>query len=60
MDAALSLTYTDESGTRRRQRFVPRDAGGWLRIEKEWNGCRWRTIGHEVVTELVAVEGVES
>ena len=46
---AHGFVYEPTRGEKRRVKFVPRSDGTWLRIESEWNGCRWRETGREVV-----------
>lgn len=46
------VRWTDAAGRPRRLRFCERSLGGVDRIEEEWAGDRWRTVGHEVVTEV--------
>jgi hypothetical protein len=53
------IRWTDAAGRPRRLRFCERSLGGHDRIEEEWAGDRWRTVGREVVTE-VRVRGVEA
>lgn len=58
----FTLAFTPESGPRRRIRFEPRGdapAGphgpAFWRIEEEFTGCRWRTLGRESV-KAIALE----
>lgn len=46
------VRWTDAAGRPRRLRFYERFLGGYDRIEEEWTGDRWRTVGHEVVAEV--------
>ncbi len=46
------IEFTDEAGTRRRVRYMPRDNEEWWRIEEQWTGCLWRHVGRELVTDL--------
>ncbi len=45
------IEFTDEAGTRRRIRYIPRSED-WWRIEEQWTGCLWRLVGRELVTDL--------
>ncbi|WP_245180570.1 hypothetical protein [Haloarcula amylovorans] len=54
-DAVVVTRYPADRPPRR-DRFEPRDGGGWTRYDEEWSGCRWRTIGSEPV-ESVSIEG---
>lgn len=45
------VEFTDEAGTRRRIRYVPR-TDDWWRIEETWTGCVWRHVGRELVETL--------
>jgi len=45
------VEFTDEAGTRRRIRYVPR-TDDWWRIEEVWTGCLWRHIGRELVDDF--------
>ena len=45
------VEFTDEAGTRRRVRYVPR-TDEWWRIEEQWTGCLWRHVGRELVDDL--------
>ena len=53
------VRWTDAAGRPRRLRFCERSLGGSDRIEEEWAGDRWRTVGHEVVAE-VRVRGLDT
>ena len=46
------VRWTDAAGRPRRLRFCERSLGGYDRVEEEWTGDRWRTVGREVVTEV--------
>ncbi len=48
----FTIRYTDNTGTIHRTRFQPRDDTGWWRIEEVWNGCQWRLVGQEHVSDL--------
>lgn len=48
---AILVRWDDE-----RLRFEPRRDGRWRRFEEEWTGCRWRTIGSELVESVRVVE----
>jgi len=45
------IEFTDEAGTRRRVRYVPR-TDDWWRIEEQWTGCLWRVVGRDLITDL--------
>jgi hypothetical protein len=45
------IEFTDEAGTRRRVRYMPR-TDDWWRIDEEWTGCRWRFVGRELIEDL--------
>jgi len=49
---AVTVTYRPAYAPPRRLRFEPQSDGAFERVEEEWNGCRWRRIGSERVTEL--------
>jgi len=52
----IVIEYTPRSAPRRRVRYEPRGgsaADRWWRIEAEWTGCHWRTLGREPVREPV-------
>jgi hypothetical protein len=48
----VQITFTDVSSTTRRLRFRRREQGDWWRTEAVWNGCQWRPVGREHVTDL--------
>lgn len=48
----FDLLWTPEGGQPRKLSFEPRSDGGFLRIEKEWNGCQWRETGSERVENV--------
>jgi hypothetical protein len=55
------VRWTDAAGRPRRLRFCERSLGGYDRIEEEWAGDRWRTVGREIVNEVRvrALDGAE-
>jgi len=53
MTEGLTIEFTNTAATRRRYRFEPRSAGGWLRTEEEYREGRWRPVGREVVADVV-------
>jgi len=48
------LEFTDQSGTRRRIRFVPQSNSGdqWQRIEEVWRTREWQLVGQDTVTDV--------
>src|SRR6056297_2748714 len=48
------LEFTDQSGTRRRIRFVPQSNSDdqWQRIEEVWRNREWQLIGQDTVTDV--------
>jgi len=46
---AHGFVYEPTRGKKRRVVFEPRSDGRFERVEAEWNGCAWRTVGREVV-----------
>ena len=44
--------YTDETGTRRRIRYVPQADGVWCRIEERWETADWQRVSYRTITEL--------
>lgn len=56
--SAIVVRREPVTGPPVRDRYEPRDAGGWERIEERWSGCRWVIIGSELV-EDVAIEADE-
>lgn len=48
------VEFTDQSGTRRRIRFVPQTANDdqWQRIEEVWCGREWRLDGQDTVNDV--------
>lgn len=54
---SLTVTYRGQSA-RRRVRYVPQGQE-CERIVEEWNGCRFRPVGREVVDELNIERGGE-
>jgi hypothetical protein len=56
----IDVHWAPEHGTRHRVQFSLRpDEQGWLRIESEWTGYRWRQIGSETVTDIEVAVGTE-
>ncbi|RLM39281.1 hypothetical protein [Haloarcula sp. Atlit-120R] len=45
-------------GPAQRNRYEPRDEGGWRRVEERWNGCQWIYVGSEIV-DSIDIEGAE-
>jgi len=57
---AFTIEYTPPRAPRRRVRYEPRaDGDGFWRIEEHWNGCGWRIIGREPVTDVVSEPALE-
>ncbi len=57
---AFRITFTPERQAARRIRFEARsDANGWWRIDQEWTGCAWRTVGREPVANVVVERRVD-
>lgn len=52
MPEGLTVEYTDAASNRRRVRLEPRSAGGWDRYVDEFDGERWRPVGHEIVANV--------
>ena len=48
----FTITYRTKRGPYRRHRYSRRDTGEWFRIEKEWNGCKWRLVGREPLPDV--------
>ncbi|WP_434531060.1 hypothetical protein ACODNH_05455 [Haloarcula sp. NS06] len=46
-------------GPAQRDRYEPRDEGGWRRIEERWTGCQWAYVGSEIV-DSIDIEGTEA
>lgn len=48
------VEFTDQSGTRRRIRFVPQSGNGdeWQRIEEVWTDQDWRLVGQDTVSDV--------
>lgn len=46
------IEFTDQSGARRRIRFIPQNNDQWQRIEEVWNGREWRHVGQDTVTDV--------
>jgi hypothetical protein len=48
------VEFTDQSGTRRRIRFVPQSNPDdqWQRIEEVWQGQEWRLVGQDTVADV--------
>jgi hypothetical protein len=48
------VEFTDQSGTRRRIRFVPQSNSSdqWQRIEEVWQNQEWRFVGQDTVSEV--------
>lgn len=48
------VEFTDQSGMRRRIRFVPQSNTGdqWQRIEEVWRAREWRLVGQATVTDV--------
>jgi len=48
------VEFTDQSGTRRRIRFVPQsnNGEGWQRIEEVWRTQEWQLVGQETVAAV--------
>lgn len=65
---AITIRWTPPSSRPRRMVFEPRSTGGYTRIEQEWTGEEWRTVGSEIVSNvglespaaIVMSSGVES
>jgi len=51
--AGLTIEFTNAATQRRRYRFEQRSAGGWWRVEEEFNEGSWRAVGKEVVADVV-------
>jgi len=49
---SITLRWTPPNGRPRRLRFEPRATGGHNRIEDEWTGEEWRTVGSEIVARV--------
>lgn len=52
MTDGLTVEYTDAASNRRRVRLEPRSVGGWDRYVDEFDGDRWRPVGHEIVADV--------
>lgn len=48
------VEFTDQSGTRRRIRFVPQSGNcdEWQRIEEVWTDQDWRLVGQHTVSDV--------
>jgi hypothetical protein len=48
------VEFTDQSGTRRRIRFVPQsnNGEGWQRIEEVWRTQEWQLVGQDTVSDV--------
>lgn len=50
----FAVAFSPGRARRRRVRYETRtDADGWWRIDEEWTGCTWRTVGREPVVDVV-------
>jgi len=56
-ETLLEVLVTPEHGQKRRYRYHRRQTQpGYWRTEYEWNGCLWRIVGREALTDLVIRE----
>lgn len=46
------VEFTDQTGLRRRVRFVPCEREEWERIEEVWNNPGWRHVSQRSITEF--------
>lgn len=46
------VEFTDQTGTRRRLRFIPCEGVEWQRIEEVWQDGDWRHVGQNTVTDV--------
>lgn len=46
------VEFTDQTGTRRRLRFVPCQGDEWQRIEEVWQDTDWRLVGQDTVSDV--------
>jgi hypothetical protein len=48
------VEFTDQSGTRRRIRFVPQSGTDdqWQRIEEVWRNRAWQLVGQDTVSDV--------
>ncbi|WP_324759476.1 hypothetical protein [Haloarcula montana] len=48
------VEFTDQSGTRRRIRFVPQsdNSDRWQRLEEVWRTREWQLVGQATVTDV--------
>jgi hypothetical protein len=48
----IFVSYKPARSPRRRIRFEHRSDGTWTRVEQEYRGGGWATVGREIVREL--------
>lgn len=48
------VEFTDQSGMRRRIRFVPQSSNSdeWQRIEEVWRNREWQLVGQDTVADV--------
>lgn len=52
----FEVQWTSAGGATRKFVFEPHSDGGYVRIDKEWTGRKWREVGQKRV-ESVEIEG---
>lgn len=52
MPEGITIAFTNLASNRRRYRFERLDAGGWTRLEEEYDGETWRPVGEEIVADF--------
>lgn len=52
MTGEIVVTRDPLRGPRRRDRYEPREDGGYRRIEEIHTGCKWRYVGSELVEDV--------
>lgn len=56
---AVTIQWTPQRGPPRRVLFHPQEDGSYRRETQEWNGCRWRIEGSEIVEDVSVEDGAE-
>jgi len=50
--ASFEIEFVNTAANRRRYVFERRQAGGWLRVEEEFDGEEWHSVGEEIVSQV--------
>ncbi|QCC60762.1 hypothetical protein NP511_02125 [Natrinema thermotolerans] len=56
---AFDVRWRGVDGTARKITFEP-TCGGYLRIEREWTGAKWREVGREPVEDVALEVGSDA